>query len=102
MNRQERKGRAKIAKKESEINYKRMMRAVKLSTAADSLTASELETAMTQTKVLQYVETKLDENGVPVDGDTKELKLSNIDIRRLERVLISKQENEKQAKSITL
>ena len=94
MNRSQRRQMARMAKKNNQANYKRMMRAQMLSNAAESLSAKELEQAMLGSKVMHFVETKLDENGVPIDGETKEVKLSNIDIQRLEGVLAEKKANE--------
>ena len=37
--------------------------------------------------VLSYFSTKLDDNGVPVNGDSKDIVLSKIDIVRLESIL---------------
>jgi len=85
---------ARMAKKDNQVNYKRMMRSQMLSNAAESLSAKELEMAMLGSRVMHFVETKLDENGVPVDGETKQVKLSNIDVQRLEGVLAEKKNNE--------
>lgn len=94
MNRKQRRNMARVAKKDNQANYKRMMRTQMLNNAAESLSAKELEDVMENTKILRFVQTELDENGVPVDGETKEIKLSNIDIKRLEGVLANKRANE--------
>ena len=85
-----------------------MYRVFKLQNASNSLTAKEInilldslierknstEKVKGPKPVMKYVETKLDENNVPMDGDTKEIPLSNSDITRLEQILKMKQEQE--------
>jgi hypothetical protein len=85
-----------MAKKDSKSGYKSMMRAQMLTGAAESLSAKELEEVMVKDAMMSYVTTTLDENGVPVSGETKQLKISNIDIERLRGILDNKRANEEQ------
>lgn len=96
MNRSQKRQMARMARKDSKTQYKQMMRTQMLHNAAESLSAKELEMAMLGSRVMYFVETKLDDNGVPVDGETKQVKLSKLDVRRLEGVLETKKANEKQ------
>jgi len=83
-------------KKESETRYKQMMRTQLFHQACESLTTEEVKSAMVNGATLKYIHTILDENGVPVDGETKELKVSNLDIKRLESILRYKESREEQ------
>ena len=47
---------------------------------------------------LKYVETRLDDKGVPIEGGTKEIIVSNADIDRLSAVFKSKTTEENRAK----
>jgi hypothetical protein len=91
-----RQRRQKMSRKESEGRYRQMMRTQLLNVACQSLTAAEVQSAIEKgvNHSLSYVSTKLDENGVPVDGETKQIKLSNIDLRRLEMIKRNKESNE--------
>lgn len=89
-----------------------MMRTLTIQNASNSLTAEELniilESAIARRDstdkikghklVLQYIETKLDENNIPIDGETKELVLSNADIPRLNQIVQMKKQSEEQMK----
>lgn len=89
-----------------------MMRFFKLQDACRSLTAKEVETLLKDLKdrrdskekikpkkpVLKFIETKLDENQVPVKGETKEIILSYADIDRLNSILEGKISDEKKVK----
>lgn len=83
-----------------EARFKQMMRVQLLHTACQSLTSSEVKMAMDKGKghEMSYVSTKLDENGVPTSGETKTIKLSKIDIDRLESIYQSKLASEEQMK----
>ena len=79
---------------EADVNYKRMMRTQTIHNACASLTVEEVKEAMVVGYNLKYVTTTLDENGVPIDAGIEELKISNIDIRRLESILRHKEAEE--------
>jgi hypothetical protein len=96
MNREQKRKMARMAKSDGRSSYKSMMRAQTLANAADSLSAKELEEVMVKGAMMSYVTTVLDDNGVPISGETKQLKISNIDIQRLQNVLATKQSNEQQ------
>jgi hypothetical protein len=92
---------AKEGQKGSKVRYKQMMRTQMIHNACESLSAVEVQAAMEEfeknkTATLSYVTTELDENGVPISGDVKELKISAIDVRRMQGVLDSKRANEEQ------
>ena len=79
---------SKNTKQVQRIRMKQMFRMQLLHNACQSLTACEVKTAIDKGRgyKMSYVSTKLDDNGVPVDGITKEIVLSNIDIKRLESI----------------
>jgi hypothetical protein len=83
-------------KKESEARYKQMMRTQLFHQACESLTTEEVKQAMVNGAILKYIHTTLDEKGVPVDAGIKELKVSNLDIKRLESILKYKESREEQ------
>tara|TARA_R110000744_G_scaffold121225_2_gene225738 strand:- start:174 stop:578 length:405 start_codon:yes stop_codon:yes gene_type:complete len=88
-----------------------MFRALTIQNASNSLSAKELEALLTQAierrdsteavkgpwPVLTYIETKLDENNVPVGGETKELPISSSDIPRISSILGMKKQDEEVA-----
>jgi len=93
-----------------------MMRALTLQNASNSLSAAELNILLDSAikrkdfyqdkkegievrpakPVMKYTETKLDENGVPMGGNTKEIELSNADIPRLTQIAKMKEQAEEQ------
>ncbi len=78
-----------------------MLRMQTLSSACESLTSAEIQSAIDSGKghEMSYISTKLDENGVPVEGSTKTIKLANIDIQRLESIHKTKLQSEELAKN---
>jgi len=70
------------------IKFKKMMRTQMLNQACESLTADEVQTQIDKGKgcELSYIATKLDENEVPVSGETKTISISNSDIERLKSI----------------
>lgn len=93
----------KVFKKSNvnEIRRKMTMRHMFISQACESLTSSEIKEILDRvpfTGSLSYIETKLDENGVPVEGETKEMKIGgSSDYERLSAVHRSKVAQEKAA-----
>lgn len=79
------------------IKFKKMMRTQMLSQACESLTADEVQAQIDKGKgnELSYISTKLDENGVPVSGETKSVVISNSDIERLKSIYRYKVRSEK-------
>lgn len=79
------------------IKFKKMMRTQMLNQACESLTADEVQAQIDKGKgnELSYISTKLDENGVPVSGETKRILISNSDIERLESIYRYKVRSEK-------
>jgi hypothetical protein len=91
MNRRQRRA----FKKKSDMNdYKQFMRTQLIHNACESLTAEEVKEAMVKGYELKYISTQLDENGVPIEGETKSIKISNIDILRLRPIYDSKLKQE--------
>lgn len=88
-----------------EAQRKITMRHMALSQACESLKASEIEELINSEPfggTLDYIQTKLDENGVPVDGETKQLTVGgSADKARLERILENKIVQEAKAKEQT-
>ena len=99
-----------ITKKSSgRIRNAVIMRMFTLQDACRSLTTSEVEEIYNKAverrdstekvkgpkPVLKYVTTKLDENQVTVDGETKEISISSADIHRLESIIKQKKEQYK-------
>ena len=80
---------------------KQMIRIQMLGSACESLTSVEIQAAIDSGKgtELSYISTKLDESGVPVEGETKTIKLANIDIQRLESIHKTKLQSEELAKN---
>lgn len=72
------------------VNYKRMMRSQLLYQACESLTAEEVLKSMVSGSKMSYISTKLDENGVPVEGDTKDILITSADLPRLEAIYKNK------------
>ncbi len=103
-----------------------MMRSMRLQTASESLSEVELRELLDAVilrrdfwkneasplerdfrecppkVIMKYIETTLDENGIPIDGETKEMKLCNGDINTLTRIVQTKQQEEDQLKAQTL
>ena len=91
---------------------KMMFRTLTIQNASNSITAKELEEILTKAKerrdseeivkgpwpVLSYIDTKLDENNVPIDGETKNLSISASDIPRLSSILDMKKQSELEVK----
>lgn len=89
-----------------------IMRTYMLQDACNSLTSKEVrdiynqavlrrdstETVKGPKPVLKHVTTVLDENDVPVSGETKEIQISNSDIARLESIFQAKEREEKRIK----
>jgi len=89
-----------------------MVRGMLFQEASNSLTAAELKgildkaierrdstaTVKGPKPTMSYIETKLDDKGVPTQGETKEISISNADINRLQRVLEMKENSERQLK----
>lgn len=87
MNRRQRRA---FKKQGSMDDYKQYMRTQLIHNACESLTAEEVKDAMVKGYELNYISTTLDDNGVPVDGETKTIKISNIDILRLQPIYEAK------------
>lgn len=70
------------------IRRKQMVRTQLLHQACLSLTSAEVQMAIDSGAghEMSYVTTKLDDNGVPVDGETKTITLSKVDLTRLESI----------------
>ena len=94
-------GKVYSKKRAQEIQRKRTMRHMTLSQACESLKSSELEEIINNEPFggeLSYIETKLDDNGVPVAGETKSIKIGGeSDKSRLETILRHKQVQEQAA-----
>jgi len=92
-----------------------MFRTLKLQNASNSISSKELEELLekaiarrdSEEKVkgpwptLTYIETKLDENNIPIDGETKTLPISSVDIPRLSSILSMKKQSEAEMNSAT-
>ena len=76
--------------------YKQMMRVERIYAACDSLTAAEVDVAIKAGKgyMLEYISTILDENGVPVSGDSESIRICNGDIDLLKSVYVEKRRSE--------
>lgn len=83
---------------QNSIRAKQMMRMQLLTSACESLTSAEVQMAIDAGKghEMSYVSTKLDEKGVPTEGDTLSIKLSNVDTRRLTAIFNHKKDGEQQ------
>tara|TARA_R100000541_G_C1867722_1_gene80300 strand:+ start:309 stop:692 length:384 start_codon:yes stop_codon:yes gene_type:complete len=82
---------------QNSIRAKQMMRMQLLTSACESLTSAEVQMAIDAGKghEMSYVSTKLDEKGVPTEGDTLLIKLSNLDTVRLNSIFNHKKAGEK-------
>ena len=91
---------SKNTKQIRNIRIKQMLRMQLLNSACQSLTACEVKIAIDKGSghKMSYISTELDKNGVPVDGVTKQITLSNIDVARLESIWTNKLASEKQMK----
>jgi len=93
-----------------DIRRKTMYRGIMFQEASNSLSLKEWEDILTQAEerrdstktikgpkpILSYVHSSLDENGVPIEAETKHITISNVDINRLKTILEQKQKEEKQ------
>jgi predicted PilT family ATPase len=92
--------RARDLKHTRSTRISQMLRIQTLGSACESLTSVEIQSAIDSGKghELSYISTKLDENGVPVEGDTKTIKISNVDLVRLEAIHRTKVQSEEMMK----
>ena len=95
--------RARDLNHQKSIKIKQMMRMQTLTSACESLTSAEVQLAIDAGKghEMSYISTKLDDNGVPVEGDTVLIKLANVDIRRLVAIFNHKEAGEQQLQENT-
>jgi len=87
------------------IGTKQMMRKMQIQQACAGHSSEEIEIYIDHLKetskgTLKYVTTTLDDNGVPVSGETKQIKLCRGDINTLETTLRLKKEEETKVKSL--
>tara|TARA_R110000765_G_scaffold26628_3_gene64899 strand:- start:3044 stop:3421 length:378 start_codon:yes stop_codon:yes gene_type:complete len=90
--------RARDESHHKDVRIRQMMRMQTLTNACESLTSAEVQLAIEAGKghEMSYISTTLDDNGVPIDGDTKLITLANLDVNRLQSILAHKESIEGQ------